>query len=404
MSEPDVVTEDVTVRPRPRNGAEPTPFHREPSDPAPDGLAAWSRGASALATMPARLVLDLTEGIEETRARARAELGRQGGHLERLRYWPEDAIGSDLGERAGARVLTSIPDGPPPPLFLDRLDPLGHTILYGTGGAGKGTLASEWIRRLADEGARVLIVDYENHPDEWARRLSGLGAGVLTDRVLHVAPFAPGWQLSRGPIWAQAPDLYELARAWGATYIVVDSIVPACGAIDPLKPEAAGQYAAALERIGLPVLSLAHVTKAEQVAYPFGSVFWHNLARLTWSLQVDGKRAVLVNRKANNYSRGGRYVVESTWQDGRPVEVWERAYSAVLADRIADALGEGRRTVEQLVAALNEGLAEDEVAVKPDSVRAALRRGLKGEDRRFDLADGKYSLAGAAPEEAERVA
>ena len=58
-----------------------------------------------------------------------------------------------LGERKPDIVpLASIPTDPPPPLLIDRLDPEGHTILYGTGGIGKGALACSWIARLVAEG------------------------------------------------------------------------------------------------------------------------------------------------------------------------------------------------------------------------------------------------------------
>lgn len=85
----------------------------------------------------------------------------------------------DILERTGVRTLDAFSTEPPPPMIIDRLDPTGHSILYGPGGAGKGTLASWWILQLAREGKRVLIVDYENHPEEWARRIHG-SAGAIS--------------------------------------------------------------------------------------------------------------------------------------------------------------------------------------------------------------------------------
>lgn len=40
--------------------------------------------------------------------------------------------------------------------------------------------------------------------------------------------------------------------------------------------DAPSSYGAALQHIGLPTLSIAHVTKEGSLKYPFGSVFWHN--------------------------------------------------------------------------------------------------------------------------------
>lgn len=310
-----------------------------------------------------------------------------------LLYWEQHADSEYKAEveanpvlRLGARTLTGVSTDPPPPLYIDRLDPEGHTVLYGTGGAGKGTLASWWIVRLVREGGRVLIADYENHPTEWARRIAGLGGLEELDSVIHVAPLTAAWGGVRGPLWQQASELRELALDMDATYMVVHSLVPACAGTDPLKPEAAALYAGGLEFIGLPALSLAHVTKTEDLRYPFGSAFWHNLARTTWSIKRDGERAMLTHRKHNNYAGLGRFVLTTTFRDDRPVEVWEQGYNVVLADRIDEALADDTLTVAQLVERLNEELDDEGEPVKTDSIGKTLRRWSTGIDRRYDVA------------------
>ena len=275
--------------------------------------------------------------------------------------------------RLGARLLSDISTAPAEPTLLDRLDPEGPTVLFGEGGVGKGVVAASWIVGLVGLGHRVLLVDYEGHPGEWARRVGTLGGRDVAESVLYVMPAGPAWQGVRGPLWAQADDLRALATEHGATYIVVDSAVPACGATDPLKPEAACQYAMGLERIGRPSLTVAHVTKAGDGKMPFGSAFWHNLTRVTWSLARDGETLVLSNRKANNYPWLGRFAVTFTWHDGVLGEVSERSYALALADMIAEVLANGPLTVAEIVAELDTD--EDGTPLKPDSIRAALRRG-----------------------------
>ena len=279
-------------------------------------------------------------------------------------------------DKLGAVLLADVDTAAPAPMAIGRLDPEGHTVLFGDGGSGKGTLAAWWSIELVRAGHRVLILDYEDHPTEWARRVHGLAGLEPMGDILHVSPLAGRWHGKRGALWDQVEHVLLLAESWGATFIVVDSIVVACGGSDPLDPGTPALYAGALQKLERPVLSLAHVTKAAGLTHPFGSVMWHNFARATWSLEVDGPRRLLVNRKANNYTRGARYTVEITFHDDLPREVLERSYNAVLADRVAEVLATGTLSVTEITDRLNDERAEDEKGVKPDSVRASLKRGL----------------------------
>lgn len=288
-------------------------------------------------------------------------------------------------QRTGALSLSDVPTDPPGPLLRGRLAPGDHTILFGTGGVGKGTYTTALIAGLAADGHRVLILDYENHGDEWARRYHGLAGTSGMDAVLWVAPLAASWTGRRGALWEQEADVNALAVDFGATYIVIDSIVPACAGHDPMDTATVSRYGAVLEYLGLPVLSLAHVTKAEDLRYPFGSVFWHNLARITWSMAKDGPRVILTHRKANSYQNAGRIAVTTTWLDDLPREVREEPYSAVIADRIEEILSVPM-TVAAIVAGLNEDVEEDARPVKSNTVRTALRRGLAAIPRRFAVA------------------
>lgn len=302
----------------------------------------------------------------------------------------------DPADLAAVR-LQDLDANPPPPLWHGRIDPTDHTILYGTGDVGKGTLAASWIARFAEDvdvfdgiAGSVLILDYENHPNEWARRIRGLAKGPIEDLdVRWTAPLRYDWLGRRGPIWDQAADLRAIVEYHDITLVVVDSIVPACGGADVTETGAPSRYAAAIQQMGVPVLSLAHVTKADDLRYPFGSVFWHNLCRVSWSLsRTAGGRLELVNRKSNNYAKAGRAEVIVTWLDDELREVWERPYSAALAERIDEALTDGPLTAGQLVDRLNEECEDGEEPVKANSVRAALRRGLTGLAARYTVTGG----------------
>ncbi len=323
---------------------------------------------------------DLVDGLDEEAAEQGRRLAELFGSAPPTSATPE-AETQDVA-RYGARPLAEVNREPPPPLLIDRLDPEGHSILFGPGGVGKGIQASWWIVQLVQAGHRVLILDYENHPTEWARRIFGLGGQDALAGVVHVAPLTAAWKALRGPLWRQAEDIAALAAWAAADYLVIDSIVPACAGFDPLKPEAAALYAGGLELIGLPALSLAHVTKAEDLRYPFGSAFWHNLARTTWSLSRESEQTILAHRKHNNYAAVGKLVVGVTWWEGMPREVWEKGYSLALADRMDEVLGVTAMTVAEIVAALNADVDEGEKAVKTDSVSKVLRRGIEATARR----------------------
>lgn len=261
-------------------------------------------------------------------------------------------------------------------MLIDRLDPEGHTILFGDGGIGKGTITSSWILQLTNAGRRVLILDYENHPEEWARRTFGLGAtDDLRATMGHVAPLAPQWKGPGGAIWDQKEHIRALITQRGFDYVVIDSIVPACGATNPSDPEAASQYAAAMEFLGVPALSLAHVNRARDYSKPFGSAFWHNLARITWSMEREGDLILLKSRKANNYRRPAAQTVEVFWSEqGLPVQIDERPYQQTLASRIHEALDDGPLTVAAIGALLNQDVDADDKKVQANNLRSALSR------------------------------
>lgn len=297
-------------------------------------------------------------------------------------YRPAD----DIVARTGTVALSSLSTDPPPPPLIDRLDPEGDNILYGPGGVLKGTVATWWAIQLTRVGHRVLIADYEHHPTEWSRRVFGLGGAELLADIWYVAPTAPEWRGRRGAIWDQADDLAALVRDLNVEVIIIDSLAYACLGADITDAATPPRYGAATQRIPAVVLSLAHVPKdrSANLAYPFGSVFWHNGARMTWSLEQNGERRILTCRKSNNYAPPAALEVEVTWLDGLPREVYERPYHQVLADRIALVIGDGAMNVRSVVQRLaDEVTDETEKAPSEATVRSALNRGAKVNPPRF---------------------
>jgi hypothetical protein len=267
--------------------------------------------------------------------------------------------------RLTCRRLDGIPNELPLALLLDRLDPKGHTILFGAGGVGKGSLACAWTVGLVNSGKTVLIVDYERHPEEWRRRVGSLDPDTL-EHVYHVTP--------TGALWQSVGELRRLIAETGADVVIIDSIVIACAGRDVMDPGTAALYAQAVAALEVPVLSLGHNTKAGDLHYPFGSVFWHNLARLTWSLSLEAAGLVLACRKANNYQTPPRQAVTIEWWEGRPVSVHERLYGEAIGEMALEVLTDEPMTLQQIVDRLNDERDEDLPPVKSNSVRQALKR------------------------------
>ena len=173
--------------------------------------------------------------------------------------------------------------------------------------------------------------------------------------------------------------------------LVVDSIVPATGG-DPSDPTIPSRYFGALQRMGVPSLSLAHVTKVHDPTYPFGSAFWHNLARVTWSLMPKGEDILLTMRKSNNYQKPPAQTVIYTWQDGVLREVWERKASVVLLDRILEVLEDGPATTSDIAGMLNDGVPTGE-RVSVDTVGRTLRREASRRGSKVSGSDGTWTIS-----------
>jgi hypothetical protein len=300
-------------------------------------------------------------------------------------------------EAGPARWLAEVPVEEQGALLVERYHPTALTILYGAGGVGKGLLACHDTIRLTRDGDHVvLIIDYEHHPEEWVPRIRNLGGGdAMVDRIAY-------WEPPVGPIWEHIDQIKAQVDAVGATFVWVDSVVFACAGSDTSggDPTAPILFQAAVAQLGVPVAALAHVTKdTKNFAYPFGSVFWHNAARLTYSYEEVGDGRVLRHRKSNNYAKRPAMKItavfaDAEWHSGPLVvtALEEVPFSQKIAGLLEDQMVEPYepKTAKALLALINANVEVDagETLYELDAVRQALNRGKKMDPPRFRHAGG----------------
>jgi hypothetical protein len=192
----------------------------------------------------------------------------------------------------------------PPPAAEDILQVEGFhlsrrhpTILFGDGGAAKSYLGLYLAGCLAERGIRVLYCDWELAPEDHRVRLERLFWDGMP-RILYA-------RCDR-PLVYEADRLRRIVREHDIEFSIYDSVGFACDG-PPEAAEVAGRYFRAVRQIGGGSLHTAHISKGDNSDQkPFGSVFWHNMARSTWYAQLvnsesnsDTLSLGLFNRKAN---------------------------------------------------------------------------------------------------------
>lgn len=340
-------------------------------------------------------VLTVTE-INLSSARSRKELA---GHLaERART--EADLWRDPVEELAQRALAAERQGEPdvalaevqaePAKILDveglRLPREHPAILFGDGDTGKSMILLYVLGRLAQDGLRVGLADWELGPEDHADRLRRLFAGSPPPiRYLRCAR----------PIIHESDRLRRWVREQRLDYVALDSVAYASAGA-PESAEVAMAYFQVVRQLG-PVGSLhvAHVTKAQEGAdrRPFGSTFWHNSARATWYAKLAERDP------GGTVSRLGLY--PRKWNLG-PLPASVGLELAFGVDRttvrrvdLADTpdLAAHLSVKQRMAAALRTGplspaeLAE-EVGTKPNTVRVTARR----HPEHFRLGGGVVSL------------
>ncbi len=246
-------------------------------------------------------------------------------------------------------------------------------IAFGDGATAKSLIALHIAGLLQAQGVPILYCDWE---------MSEVDHRVRLERLFGTAMPPVRYVRCVRPLVHEADRIRRIVREDGIAYVVLDSVAVACNG-RPEDAEIATGYARAFRSLGIGGLHLAHVSKAEGADLkPFGSVFWHNLARQTWNTKLEATSADCTRltvawfpRKSNVGAPGGPPTgFEVSFEADSQIQIAATDVSNVdalavhlpLKDRIRQLLGgEGAKTYAEIAAALD---------IPEDSARKAITR------------------------------
>ena len=182
------------------------------------------------------------------------------------------------------------------------------SILFGDGGNGKSLIALAAAISVETQNsllsgmvpvspAKALYLDWESGPNAHAARMK---------KLMHPAPMLemPYMQME-DTLPASVKQIQQRLTETGCNMIIVDSIVAAIGGEERAKNEASA-FGNAVRSLHTTALLIGHQTKGDDNSgKPFGSTFWHNVARSTMEVQrqqdagQDTMHLGLYHRKMN---------------------------------------------------------------------------------------------------------
>jgi hypothetical protein len=275
----------------------------------------------------------------------------------------------------------------------------GVTILFGAGSASKTyqamlmavcvALGLPWLGRPTQQ-RNVLWIDYETGGPMFGYRLGRVLAALGLTR--EQVPNIYYWGAEGVPLSDQVPGLLRAIERHNIGFAVLDHAALACGG-EPEKSDSALRFYRATGKLGLPLLTIAHVTgdgerDPELVQRPFGSVFWSNGARRTWFIQRQQEQESSVAsvgfycRKVNDGAKPADFGVNVFFEeDGGPVHV-------LAADlRLTPQLNQTRGVEYQIHAALDHPMTYVEIAEAIGNTAEYVRKRIAKHPRLFERAE-----------------
>jgi hypothetical protein len=159
-------------------------------------------------------------------------------------------------------------------------------MIHAHGGTGKSLIACYFATQVAQEGHKVLYLDYENPTTTHTiRRLAQICPRLGVNRVFVKRP--------RARLVDGIEEIYEDVKQLEIDLVIVDSIAKAM-VTDLNSAEAVSEFTTTLQQVPVTWLWVHHTTKLDP-DQAYGSVFFYNDARNVWAV-----------KKVESYSGGLR--------------------------------------------------------------------------------------------------
>ena len=274
----------------------------------------------------------------------------------------------------------------------------GATVLFADGGVGKSmfglsigaAIASgrQIVGAAPEQPCPVLYLDWESDPETHADRLRAIcdGAGIdVSDTPIF-------YRRQSASLAEAAPHIRRVVAEQLIGFVIVDSLGAARGG-EPESADSTIRLFNAARTLGVPWLGIDHVTKngGDGQPKPFGSVYTHNLARLTWGMEKvedfgNGHVIVaLTNHKTNNGRPLGRRGYDIEFREdanGRPQMVRYQSKDTreipqlfgrmKQPQQIAEVLRANRKAM--FVDDIQRALEADGVVIKAEQIRVLLNQ------------------------------
>jgi len=277
-------------------------------------------------------------------------------------------------------------------------------ILYGYGGTGKSYLACLWGLLIQTGRSRlglkpmegnVLYLDYESSFRELNKRIIELKNGMNLPPETELY-----YRRCHQPVADDVETIKGIILENGISLVIIDSIGPACGG-EPETADSALRYFKALRSLETTTLSISHRTKKEEAKGPFGSVYWYNLARYVWTVELgdisqQNKLTVTLQHEKSNVARRFNPVgLEFTFHpDGQTTTVDKIDVDKLptlmenlpIKDQIKRVLSRHGELTEKEIAGMIPGYKRK--GVSPNTVRATCSR----DEKLFEKVNGKWRL------------